>query len=125
MKADSIAVHPEGLATLVEQLTGLADRLMADGAALHELDRPLLGGSDPANELADIVTANMSSTAASVMACGGALRGLARVARVAEVSYRTTEQQVAARWSAMVQSFADINDRPVDRGSPIGSRPSG
>jgi hypothetical protein len=122
---DSIAVHPDGLAALVGQLTGLADRLIADGAALQELDRPLLGGSGPANELADTLTANMSSTAASVMACGVALRGLAHVAEVAEVGYRTTEQQVAARWSAMAHAFADINDRAVDRRSRVGSRPSG
>ncbi len=122
---DSIAVHPDGLAALVGQLTGLADRLIADGAALHELDRPLLGGSGTANELVDTLTANVSSTAASVMACGVALRGLAQVAQVAEVSYRRTEQQVEARWSALAQAFADFDDRPVDRSSRVGSRPSG
>jgi hypothetical protein len=119
---DSIAVHPDGLAALVERLDVLADRLIADGAALHELDRPLLGGAGPATELVDTLTANVSSMAASVTACGGALRGLAQVAQMAEMGYRTTEQQVAARWSAMAQAFAEINDRPVDRSARAGSR---
>ena len=122
---DSIAVHPDGLAALVERLDVLADRLIADGAALHELDRPLLGGSGPATELVGTLTANVSSMAASVTACGGALRGLARVAQMAEVGYRTTDQQVAARWSAMARAFAEINDGPVDRSARAGSRLSG
>jgi hypothetical protein len=105
--ADLISVHPDRLAVLVGLLTDIADRLIADGAALHELDRPLLGGTSPAVDLADTVTANVSSMAASVTACAGALRGLAGVARVAEVGYRTTEQQVAARWSAMAAAFDD------------------
>jgi len=107
--ADPIAVHPDRLAALVGQLTGIADRLVADGAALHELDRPLLGGSGPALDLADTATANVLSMAAAVTACAAALRGLARVARTAEEGYRTTEQQVAARWSAMGSAFDDIS----------------
>ncbi len=123
--ADSIAVRPDGVAALAGELTGLADRLAAEGAALHNLERPRLGGSVPATELVDTLTANVSSMAASVMACEAALRGLARVARVAEVGYRTTEQQVAARWAALAAAFDDIHDAPVHWSSPTGSRPAG
>jgi len=123
--ADSIAVHPDGVGALAGELTGLADRLAAEGTALHDLERPRLGGSISATELVDTLTANVSSMAASVLACEAALRGLARVARVAEVGYRTTEQQVAARWAALAAAFDDIHDAPVQWSSPTGSRPAG
>jgi hypothetical protein len=107
---DSIAVDPDGLAVLVGELTDLADRLIADGVALNGLDRPMLGGSGPATELADALMVNTSSMAASVMACGGAIRGLARVGRLAEEAYRSTERRVATRWSVLALAFAEVKN---------------
>jgi hypothetical protein len=104
---DSIAVDPDALAVLMGELTDVADQLIADGVALNGLDRPMLGGSGPATDLADALKVNTTSMAASVGACAGAVRGLARVGRLAEVAYRSTEQGVATRWSVLALAFDD------------------
>ena len=122
---DSIAVHPDGLAAMVGQLTDLADRLVADGAALHALDRPLLGGSGPANELVDTLTANVLSMAASVAACGGAL---SRSCSGRPVGRGGLPDDRTAGGGAVVGDGAGVcrhRRQPVDSSARAGSRPSG
>jgi hypothetical protein len=112
--AGSVQVDPAGLAELSTRLAALAEDVRAAGRDLTQVGGPLeFGESLPSYDLAGEVQTQVSSTATWVMTSASALAALAKAANEAAEAYRTTEEQAAARFTAMGAAFGEF-DRMYD-----------
>ena len=108
--AGSIAVNPDGLATIGQHLAVVAEQVRSAGEALAVVGRPILGGTNPSRDLGDGLFTSASMSATRVLACGSALRSLASAATEAAETYRSTEVQAAQRLAAMAGAFEEFDE---------------